>query len=126
MREAQVAEIDAHLGGGESQLVGKGKVVVPALRGDGVVFHIELIVNAIDTAQGELFVAVMRDVTGRRKAEFELFNEKERLRVTLASIGDGVIRTDAAGRVDYLNPVAERLTGWIPAEAWAGRSPGCW
>lgn len=117
LREAQVAEIDAHLGGGESQLVGKGKVVVPALRRDGVVFHIELIVNAIDTAQGELFVAVMRDVTGRRKAEFELFNEKERLRVTLNSIGDGVITTDTAGRVTYLNPVAERMTGWTSAEA---------
>ncbi|MEM1179181.1 MAG: EAL domain-containing protein [Acidobacteriota bacterium] len=37
--------------------------------------------------------------------------------VTLASIGDGVIRTDAFGRVDYLNPVAERLTGWRLEEA---------
>jgi diguanylate cyclase len=35
----------------------------------------------------------------------------------LDSIGDGVIRTDAHGRVDYLNPVAERLTGWTSGEA---------
>jgi PAS domain S-box-containing protein len=45
--------------------------------------------------------------------------ESERLRATLSSIGDGVIVTDAAGRVNSLNPVAERLTGWTSAEARA-------
>lgn len=42
----------------------------------------------------------------------ELAQAKERAQVTLESIGDAVITTDAEGRVDYLNPVAERLTGW--------------
>ena len=46
-----------------------------------------------------------------------LARENERLQVTLASIGDGVIRTDAEGNIDYLNPVAERLTGWSEEEA---------
>jgi diguanylate cyclase (GGDEF)-like protein/PAS domain S-box-containing protein len=63
-------------------------------------------------------VAVGRDVTERRLAEEALYEEKERAQVTLASIGDGVIRTDALGRVDYLNPVAEQLTGWTLAEAY--------
>jgi len=48
-----------------------------------------------------------------------LQRETERLQGTLASIGDGVIRTDAAGRIDYLNPMAETLTGWRAADAIA-------
>lgn len=47
----------------------------------------------------------------------ELRQHPEWLRITLASIGDGVVTTDAEGRVTYLNPVAERLTGWKDAEA---------
>ncbi|MDQ3617315.1 MAG: PAS domain S-box protein [Pseudomonadota bacterium] len=116
LRGAQRAEIDAHLSG-ESQLVGKGMAVVRALRKDGGVFQAELVINAIETAHGELFVAVLRDVTERRKAEFELFSEKERLRVTLNSIGDAVITTDTSSAVTYLNPVAEQMTGWSNEEA---------
>ena len=43
--------------------------------------------------------------------------EKERLRVTLQSIGDAVITTDTAGRITYMNPVAEHMTGWLSDEA---------
>jgi PAS domain S-box-containing protein len=56
----------------------------------------------------------------RQRAERELAAERERLRTTLASIGDAVVSTDAEGRVVFLNPVAESLTGWPQAEA-AGR-----
>ena len=57
------------------------------------------------------------DITDRKLAEAQLFAEKERAQVTLESIGDAVITTDVHGRIDYLNPVAESLTGWRSAEA---------
>jgi PAS domain S-box-containing protein len=53
-------------------------------------------------------------------AQTALGESEERFRMTLTSVGDGVITTDAAGRVRFLNPVAETLTGWCQAEA-AGR-----
>src|SRR5262249_40359625 len=43
--------------------------------------------------------------------------QREWFRVTLASIGDAVIAADPAGCVSYMNATAERLTGWIAAEA---------
>ena len=46
-----------------------------------------------------------------------LAEQHEFLQITLHSIGDGVVTTDPHGRVTYLNPVAERLTGWLIAEA---------
>lgn len=52
------------------------------------------------------------DITDRKHAETRIFEEKERAQVTLQSIGDGVITTDADGNVDYINPVAQDLTGW--------------
>jgi diguanylate cyclase (GGDEF)-like protein/PAS domain S-box-containing protein len=65
----------------------------------------------------KIFAARAAAEIERKLAEEALAQEKERAQVTLASIGDGVIRTDAEGLVDYLNPVAERLTGWTVAEA---------
>jgi diguanylate cyclase (GGDEF)-like protein/PAS domain S-box-containing protein len=52
------------------------------------------------------------DITERKRAETRVFEEKERAQVTLQSIGDGVITTDADGNIDYINPVARDLTGW--------------
>jgi len=55
----------------------------------------------------------------RRTTETEeaLFQEKELAQVTLHSIGDAVITTDAMGRIDFINNAAERFTGWTVAEA---------
>jgi diguanylate cyclase (GGDEF)-like protein/PAS domain S-box-containing protein len=57
-------------------------------------------------------VGIELDVTERKLYEEALFREKESAQITLQSIGDGVITTDAHSTIDYINPVAEELTGW--------------
>ena len=57
------------------------------------------------------------DITDRKLAEAQMYAEKERAQVTLASIADSVITTNVDGRVEYLNPIAEALTGWKLREA---------
>jgi len=59
----------------------------------------------------------MTDITERKRSEQAIFAEKERAQVTLQSIGDAVISTCARGLIEYLNPVAEGLTGWTLQEA---------
>jgi len=57
------------------------------------------------------------DITRLKQTELELAAEKERLRVTLDSIADGMISTDETGRILYMNPAAELLTGYRSHEA---------
>ena len=61
--------------------------------------------------------SIDRSTTARARAEAAEKTQREWLQVTLASIGDGVIATDASGRITLINPVAALLTGWSPDEA---------
>jgi PAS domain S-box-containing protein len=60
---------------------------------------------------------IQRSNARREKLMTELDNARRRFQITLSSIGDGVITTDEAGLVTFLNPVAAQLTGWNPQEA---------
>lgn len=81
-------------------------------RKDGGLVDISLTVSPIYDQDDRIIGAskVARDVTQQRR-------DQERLAVTLASIGDGVISTDEHGRVVFMNAVAERLTGWTLGDA---------
>jgi diguanylate cyclase (GGDEF)-like protein/PAS domain S-box-containing protein len=61
--------------------------------------------------------SILNDITQRIQIEAALFGEKERAQVTLDAIGDAVITTDMQGGIQYLNPAAEKLTGWTRADA---------
>lgn len=56
--------------------------------------------------------ALEEEIARRRRAEEELFREKERLQTTLSSIGESVVLINAAGLIEYLNPATEQLFGW--------------
>jgi diguanylate cyclase (GGDEF)-like protein/PAS domain S-box-containing protein len=66
-------------------------------------------------------VGALQDITESRAMRAELSEQHELLRVTLQSIGDAVITSDAHGQVLWLNPVAQRMTCWSNEEA-RGRS----
>ena len=74
-------------------------------------------ISELARAFDRMAASLQRSAAERDDALAHLFAEKERAQVTLASIGDGVIATDAAGCVTYLNPLAETLTGWRSADA---------
>lgn len=63
------------------------------------------------------FILYIEDITERKKFEQLMINEKEQLKTTLLSVGDGVISTDVRGNIVVMNPVAEKLTGWSISEA---------
>jgi PAS domain S-box-containing protein len=85
----------------------------------GSLIHASVTVSPVLDARGHITGAskIIRDITAQVEAQKEVAEQRERLRVTLSSIGDAVLSTDTAGRISYLNPVAERLTGWTTEHA---------
>ncbi|NOQ36266.1 MAG: EAL domain-containing protein [Methylococcaceae bacterium] len=65
----------------------------------------------------ERTIELKREISERMQIEEQLIDEKERAQVTLKSIGDAVITTDIQGLIEFINPVAESLTGWRLEEA---------
>ncbi len=86
---------------------------------DGTFVDISLTVSPIKDATGRVIGAssVARDVSAQRRDRESLRRSEELMRVTLSSIGDAVIATDREGCITFMNPEAERLTGWRQHEA---------
>lgn len=90
------------------------------IRKDGSVFGGYIAARRLLSENGTLkaIVSSITDINDLKVATDNLRAEKERLAVTLRSIGDGVITTDTEGRVALINQVAEKLTGWSQEEAF--------
>ncbi len=88
-----------------------------AKRKDGKLFWAEVGLKASRFSGRDYVIAIVRNITDRKEAQQTLAAERERLAVTLRSIGDGVITTDTDGTVLFLNKVAEQLTGWSSDDA---------
>jgi PAS domain S-box-containing protein len=74
-------------------------------------------IGRLGQALNDMLGSLEQSRVGEQFARIALAEEKERLAVTLRSIGDGVITTDTEGRVNLMNGVAEAMTGWTMAEA---------
>jgi PAS domain S-box-containing protein len=81
--------------------------------------EISLTVSPVLAASGAIIGVskIARDISERKRAAAALAAQQEWFRVTLASIGDGIIASDAEGRVTYMNGIAEALTGWTNESA---------
>lgn len=86
---------------------------------DGSTRHIRSTFRVLRDPQGKArrMVGLNWDITRERELASHLAEEHELLQVTMASIADAVVTTDVRGRVAWMNPVAERLSGWRLEEA---------
>lgn len=92
-------------------------LTLPGSLASQVLPEIGLPVMAIFPLATVLLGLLLKRRVERRLAGEALRQSEERYRTTLLSIGDGVVVVDANGQVEFMNPVAETLTGWQQAEA---------
>jgi PAS domain S-box-containing protein len=82
---------------------------IRGLRSDGTSFPMDTTVSEVVGHEGELFIAIARDVTERREAEEELANLQHRTERVLASVGDGIVGLDRTGCVMFANRAAAEM-----------------
>jgi PAS domain S-box-containing protein len=89
------------------------------IRPDGTIVFVESRTRAVRDARGQTveYVGTVRDLTEAKAAQHRIQESERRYAATLSSIGDAVISTDDRGRLTFINPVAEKLTGWTMPEA---------
>lgn len=84
---------------------------------NGEIKKVDVYSSPIPYDEKTVLYSIIFDITDREKLREELYQEKERLSITLKSIGDGVVTTDTKGLITSMNQSGEEITGWTEREA---------
>ncbi|MDR6376168.1 EAL domain-containing protein [Paraburkholderia caledonica] len=107
-----------------SKRMSGGDVEYQILRKDGSVMDVlvsAVLIEATSSAPAHT-LTILHDVSESRQLRLRLFEKNEQLQVTLNSICNGIVTVDGRGRIVYMNPAAEKLTGWSSSQA-QGKHP---
>ncbi|AWK88523.1 PAS domain-containing sensor histidine kinase [Azospirillum thermophilum] len=113
-REEHDGYLDRYQRTGERRIIGIGREVT-GLRKDGSTFPMEL---SVGEAQGgpPVYIGIIRDISGRKRAEAELREREARLTSILETVPDAIVVIDERGLIQSFSPAAERLFGYAAAE----------
>jgi PAS domain S-box-containing protein len=121
LRAAHSKGLETYLRTGEGPVLGR-RIEVPAVRADGTEFPVELAVTAVRLDGPPIFVAYLRDITDRKRAE-EQARHAAKLALVASRTDNAVVITDTDGRIDWVNDGFTRITGYALDEV-AGKRPG--
>lgn len=120
-RSPLVGSLELTTSKGVRQFTSRGAVLDPRRGSKAATILLRLLPKEETNFRFEALKGQIKDlnaeVAKRRRAEYQLQTKSRWLEVTLESIGDAVITTDADNRVTFMNRVAEAMTGWVQSEA---------
>lgn len=123
MRPAYRAMVRKHISAELESDAPLEPIEVQLINGDDRDLWVELYSSRIAFEGQPAFMTVARDITHRKSLEASLGRSKLQARITLESIGEGVITTDMSGTIDYMNEAAEQLIGTTRSFALGKRLP---
>jgi PAS domain S-box-containing protein len=112
LRSPHAGHRDAYLHSPHSRPMGAG-LTLTARRKDGAEVPVEISLSPVESANGPVVAAIVRDITERRRAEDIIRGQAELLEYA----HDAIIVLDMRGRIEYWNTGAEQTYGWTAAEA---------
>ena len=85
-------------------------------RADGSIFPLEIVVTDVDRGESSFYVAHLRDIGERKRREEALRDSEARFRAAVETLGEGLLITDRADRILYVNSTLCHITGYAPEE----------